>query len=123
MGMINYFNSFIPNYSIITAELYESLKGPKNRVIAWNKELLSSFNLAKKELAKITGLFLPDYKKTFHIFTDASEAGMGCCLGQYVNNKFHPIAFAGTKFNDTQKRYSTPKKELLEKQHSGAHRS
>uniref|UniRef100_A0A6B2LQ56 Reverse transcriptase domain-containing protein n=1 Tax=Arcella intermedia TaxID=1963864 RepID=A0A6B2LQ56_9EUKA len=34
LGMINYFNSFIPNYSIITAELYESLKGLKNRVIA-----------------------------------------------------------------------------------------
>jgi len=114
LGMINYFNSFIPNYSTITAKLYEELKNsPKNRSIKWSDELLTTFNKAKGALARITSLLMPNYDKTFHIFTDASELGMGCCLGQYINNKFHPIAFAGTKFNDTQKKYSIPKKELL----------
>jgi len=50
---------------------------------------------------------MPDYNKVFHIYTDASNEGIGSCLGQYNNEKFQPIAFASSKYNNAQKNYST----------------
>uniref|UniRef100_A0A6B2L7V5 Reverse transcriptase domain-containing protein n=1 Tax=Arcella intermedia TaxID=1963864 RepID=A0A6B2L7V5_9EUKA len=108
LGMVNYFNSFIHNYSIITAPLYDTIKNSKqNRKISWSESLLKAFNSIKNQLAHITGLNMPDYNNTFHIFTDASDTGMGCCLGQFHNSIFYPIAFAGTKYSCSQKNYST----------------
>ena len=57
----------------------------------------------------------PDYEKTLHVFTDASNIAVGAVLMQRDKKikNLRPIAFFSKSLNSTQKRYSTTKKELL----------
>ena len=63
----------------------------------------------KRVIARETILAFPNFRKPFHIHTDASDFQMGAVISQ--DNK--PIAFWSKKLNPAQTRYTTTEKELL----------
>ena len=75
----------------------------------WGKEQQTTFEELKKVISKKTLLTFPDFKKEFHIYTDASDYQLGAVIMQ--QNK--PLAFYSCKFNKAQKRYTTGEQELL----------
>lgn len=71
----------------------------------------------KQALITAPVLAFPNYEKQFIIQSDASGYAIGSVLLQeQANNspvKYRPIAFAGRKLTDTERRYSATERELL----------
>ena len=59
-------------------------------------------------------LATPKYDREFHIYCDASELAVGCCLAQ-VDDKGEerPIAFASKKLTDTETRWACIEREAF----------
>ena len=58
----------------------------------------------------------PNFNKTFYLFCDASNSGVGAVLMQSENTtekKLKPIAYFSKSLNATQRRYSITKKEFF----------
>ena len=71
LGMANFFRSFIPCFSEMTAPLTDLLKdsGPKARTIRWSVECETAFNLLKTTLtsAPVLRHFDPKLRTDIHI--------------------------------------------------------
>ena len=63
----------------------------------------------KEIMSRETLLAFPDFSKTFHIYTDASDYQLGAVIMQ--DNK--PLAFYSRKLNQAQRNYTTGEQELL----------
>ena len=113
LGLANFYRKFIPNFAQIAQPLYNLLK--KDTPYNWDKSCQNSFESLKQTLTSDVVLAHPDYEKTFHVFTDASNIAVGAVLMQRDKKikNLRPIAFFSKSLNSTQKRYSTTKKELL----------
>ena len=115
LGLITFVRQHIRHFADLTAEL-ESLKKVKGN-ITWTSALEHSFNTVRHAIAHAPLLHFPDFNKPFFLATDASSLGIGGVLYQpnsanediQANNI---IAICSKKLNDTQRRYSTYKKEL-----------
>ena len=114
--MINYYNRFIPNCSLILQPLYYMIKPAKRGQsikLIWTTDSEHCFNQAKECLIKATELNFPTPDAPTSISTDASETGIGATLQQYVDGKWKPLAFFSKKFNEAESKYSTFDRELL----------
>ena len=59
-------------------------------------------------------LTAPDFDKQFKLYVDASDVGAGAVLQQENDQGIdHSINYFSRKFEDTQRRYYTIKKETL----------
>lgn len=67
----------------------------------------------KHALVSAPILAFPDFKETFHLYTDASNDGIGVTLGQIQNGREVAIAYAGRDFNSAEKQYTTTERECL----------
>ena len=52
-------------------------------------------------------LKLPNFEKSFHVRTDASETGLGSILMQEYDSELFPICYASKKLTEQERRYST----------------
>ena len=113
---INYYRTLIPNYGKLTTELYKLAESSK-RNCQWTLSGREKFAALKQALITAPVLAFPDYEKQFIIQSDASGYAIGSVLLQeQANNspvKYRPIAFAGRKLTDTERRYSATERELL----------
>ena len=133
-GALNYFRSSLkgikrgqtwksaaavlqPLYAVGTDQIP---KGVKFQEIWSNSESLqTAFAEAKEMLRNAVELYHPNPNYPVMLFTDASDHSVGGSLQMLdPNGQFHPLGFYSAHLNDTQKKYSTFKKELL-----GAHKS
>lgn len=103
LGLINYYNKFVPNLSSKLRNLYALLK--KNTVFKWTEECDEAFKVSKKSLLNANLLTFYDPKKPLVVVTDASSYGLGGVLGQIEDNMEKPICFTSFSLNDAQKRY------------------
>lgn len=112
LGVCNYWRQFMPNFSEIASPLTDLTKSKNCNKFILNEIQKCAFDKLKEMLSTAPLLASPDYAKTFIIYTDSSDIGVGSVLGQEDNNKvFKPIAYASKKFNDTESRWSTIDKE------------
>ena len=78
LGLAGYYRRFIENLSKIAKPMTELLK--KDTKFKWTEECEASFQEMKKRLVTAPVLILPDIRKDFQVYCDASPLGLGCVL-------------------------------------------
>ena len=114
LGMINFYNRFIPHAAHIMQPLYDALKGTKDSDdVDWSPERLQAFEDAKAALARAAMLAHPSPAAPIALTTDASDYAVGAVCEQWVDGAWQPLAFFSKKLRDTERKYSTFDRELL----------
>jgi hypothetical protein len=80
LGLVGYYWRFILNFSKISKPITELLK--KGNKYMWSKDCDEAFNTLKKLLTTSPLLAQPDIAKSFDVYCDASDTGLGCVLMQ-----------------------------------------
>ena len=114
LGLANYYRRFVPLFSNRAEALYRLLN--KDVKFEWTEECENSFQFLKNCLVSKPLLAHPNFNKTFYLFCDASNSGVGAVLMQSENTtekKLKPIAYFSKSLNATQRRYSVTKKEFF----------
>ena len=112
LGMANYYRRFIPNFATIAVPLYRLLK--KGVKFVWDEECQEAFSALIQGINEDAVLAFPDFRKQFHLTTDASTKGMGAVLSQADENDIQrPVSFISRKFTGAETRYSTTEQECL----------
>lgn len=78
--MAGYYRRFIEGFSRIARPLTQLLK--KEKKFLWTSDCEHSFQELKRRLTSAPVLILPDVRKDFEVYCDASKQGLGCVLMQ-----------------------------------------
>ena len=93
LGMVNYYNKFIPNASARLKPLYDILH--KDQRWSWNTAQQDSFDLSKKLLSSNRVLVHYDPCRPLYLECDASPYGLGVVLTQEMQSgELKPVAYA-----------------------------
>ncbi|KAL1255089.1 hypothetical protein QQF64_013150 [Cirrhinus molitorella] len=129
LGMVMYYQRFIPNCSRIAKPLFTltaATKGKKGCLRGgavfkklcssdWTKECALSFEQLKSAILNSVVLAHPDFTQPFILSTDASLDGIGAVLSQVPvgESKARPIAFASKALTRAQSNYPAHRLEFL----------
>ncbi|KAJ8000232.1 hypothetical protein DPEC_G00202700 [Dallia pectoralis] len=131
LGMILYYQHFIPNCSSIAKPLFSLTAGQKRRTKVktgakagtyrklkpsdWTLDCDNALSHLKQSLLQSVVLAHPDFSLPLMLSIDASLDGLGAVLSQIPANedKARPIAFASRSLSNSQKRYPAHKLEFL----------
>jgi hypothetical protein len=80
LGLAGYYRKFVKNFAEIAFPLYQLTK--KDIVWNWSSDCQKSFNSLKSSLTTAPILRMPDFKKPFFIYCDASALSLGAILGR-----------------------------------------
>ncbi|XP_017484000.1 PREDICTED: uncharacterized protein K02A2.6-like [Rhagoletis zephyria] len=112
MGKVNYYCTFIKDYSTLCGPLNFLRK--KNQKFVWNSAQENVFQELKKQIVDMTKLVNFDKSLPIILATDASSFGIGAVIShRYPDGSERPIAHASKTLNDAQKNYSQIEKEAL----------
>ena len=132
LGMVNYYQHFVPNYSAMARPLFELLAGqkqkrkgrpritrtPQSRRLTpadWTADHQQAFEGLKAALVTSVVLAHPDFTRPFVLCTDASLDGLGAVLSQVQEGDTvaRPVAFASKSLSRAQKKYPAHRLEFL----------
>jgi hypothetical protein len=116
LGLANYFRDHIRNYSELARPLQDMIgMNPYNRrnKLQWDDDLVAAYEKLKAMIHECPKLFFIDEKSAVHLYTDASDYGIGAFLCQIINGKTIPIAFISKTLDKSQRKWSTPEKECF----------
>lgn len=130
LGMLNFYQHFIPGYSTLAKPLFSLLAGqkqkkgrkPKCTVVSrklrsddWTADHNQAFTELKRALIHSVVLAHPDFSRPFLLSTDASLDGLGAVLSQVREGDTvaRPIAFASKSLTRSQKNYPAHRLEFL----------
>ena len=108
-----YYRRFVKDFAAKAKPLYQVDK--KN--FQWTEACERSFQTLKDELCSEQLLAYPDLNQEFILDTDASQWAVGATLSQVIDGKERPVAFGSRVLSQTERRYSTTKRELLAVKH------
>lgn len=111
LGISNYYRRFVKDFAKIAAPLNRLLR--KDQKFLWTDAYEEAFKALKDALTSAPILAFPNFNKTFHLYTDASNEGLGATLDQFQDGKDVAIAYAGRDLNDAERNYSTTEREAL----------
>ena len=111
IGLCNFYNRYVPNFSQKFAPLYKLLK--KNVKFSWGQEQNDCFEYVKSLFKNNSILKLYDPSKEIKLECDASSTGIGAALFQKFNNEWHPIQFASRTLNKSEQNYAQIEREAL----------
>jgi hypothetical protein len=80
LGLVGYYQRFIPNFSKITKPITELLK--KETKYVWSEDCDDAIQTLKELLTTSPVLAQPDIAKSFDVYCDASGTSLGCVLMQ-----------------------------------------
>ena len=80
LGLARYYRRFIENFSKIAKPLTSLLE--EGNDFKWSDACPNNFEELKKRLTTAPVLAMPDIRKNFDIYCDASRQGLGCVLMQ-----------------------------------------
>ena len=132
LGMVQYYQHFLPNCSSIAKSLFALTAGQKRRGKSardkksqgvyrkltpadWTEECKSAFDKLKTMLLECAVLAHPDFDEPFILAVDASLDGLGAVLSQVPKgeSKARPIAFASKTLSGPQRKYPAYKLEFM----------
>ena len=112
LGTCNYFRQFVENFADVAEPLYKLLR--KNIPYKWTSSQSEAVDKLKLKLCKSPILRYPNFSQDFYIYTDASLVGISACLMQTSDEGIlHPVSYVAKSLSETQRMYSTTKRELL----------
>ncbi|XP_063049093.1 uncharacterized protein K02A2.6-like [Engraulis encrasicolus] len=112
LGLLNYYNKFLPNLATRLAPLHQLLR--KESQWTWNKEQEDAFRLSKQMLksAKVLSHYSAD--RELVLACDASPYGVGAVLSHIMEDGSEkPLGFMSRTLTPAEKRYSQLDKEGL----------
>ena len=111
LGLVNYYNRFLPNLSTVLAPLHQLLQ--KQARWNWTTDCSTAFEKVKRLIASELVLthFTPD--RPLVLSCDASAYGLGALLSHNGPGGERPIAFASQTLADSEQKYSPIEKEVL----------
>lgn len=111
LGMAPYYRRFIKNFSDRAAPMFALTR--KDVAWLWTKECGTALRDLKAALTNPPVTAFPNFALPFHLYTDASDLGLGAVLAQVQNNRERAIAYESRTLNASEKRHSATKKECL----------
>ena len=111
LGLIGYYQRYIPQYSQLCSPLTDSLRKSEPDQVTWNDDKQSAFVSLKEALMTKPVLRAPNYDEPFIIQCDCSDRGMGVILCQNFNGEEHPCLYLSRKLTERETRYGTTEKE------------
>ena len=114
LGMVNFYNRFLPHAAHLMRPMYEALRGklPKD-VLDWSSEMDIAFTAAKAALADAALLAHPSPAAPIALTTDASDYAVGAVCEQWVGGAWQPLAFFSKQLRENERKYSTFDRELM----------
>ena len=114
LGLANYFRDHVRGHSTIVAPLSQLLtRTQKGKPLEWNDIEKEAFVKIKKAVYECPALFWVNSLYPVHVYTDASDVGIGAYVCQRYEEKEYPIAIMSKTLSSTQKRWSTAEKECF----------
>ncbi|XP_061902030.1 uncharacterized protein LOC133649214, partial [Entelurus aequoreus] len=114
LGMINFYNRFLPRAAHLLQPLYGALRNKKaSDSLEWSPQRVQAFHRAKSALAEAALLAHPVSAAPVALTTDASDVAVGAVVEQRVANVWQPLAFFSRKLRDNERKYSVFDRELL----------
>jgi hypothetical protein len=80
LGLSGYYRRFIEGISTIVKPLTSRLE--KDKKFIWSEACQNSFDELRKRLTTTPVLAMPNIRKSFDIYCDASKQGLGCVSRQ-----------------------------------------
>ena len=112
IGFCNFYQKFIPHFSVITRPLIDLTK--KGVLFNWGREQDEAFIKLKETFLSAPVIKMPDMTKPFFVMTDASLMASGGILMQRDSNgDLHPCTYHSATFSPTEQNYDIYDRELL----------
>lgn len=111
LGLLNFYNRFLPNASGRLKPLHRLLE--KEAEWSWSKEADQAFKLSKQLLVDNQFLVHFDLTKPIVVSCDASPYGVGAVLSLVIDNVERPVMFASATLNSAERNYSQLEREAL----------
>jgi hypothetical protein len=111
IGMVTYYDKFLPNLSTVLEPLHMLLR--KNVVFKWSDKQETAFKKCKRLLQTSPVLCHYDPAKPLILTVDASAYGLGAVLSHKLEDGEHAIAYKSRKLSAAEKNYGQVDKEAL----------
>lgn len=112
LGLASYYRRFIQDFAEIAAPLH-GLTAKTTEKFKWTPECDRAFRVLKEKLVSAPVLAFPCFGDEFVVDCDASDYGLGAVISQRQDGDEKVIAYASRVLEDSERRYSTTKKEML----------
>ncbi len=110
--MAQYYRQYINSYADVAGPLYDMLK--ENKPAVWGQAQQEAFDIIKNKLAIESIRAYPDFNKSFKLYTDALDTGLGAVLAQDdEEEKERIIVYEVRRLSVPEKNYLTTEKECL----------
>ena len=112
LGLLNYYERFLPNFSGTLPPLYALLF--KNRPWKQRSKKRTAFQKGKQKFLESEFLTRYDLQRSVSLSCDASRYGVAACLTHIMSDgEKRPIAFASRTLSTAEKKYTQLEKEAL----------
>jgi hypothetical protein len=105
IGMVNYYNKFIPKFAELAAPLNALRK--KGQKFSGGTEQRQAFEALKLAISQPPVLRMADFERPFILQTDASNVALGAVLSQEVDGVRLPIAYASRTLTAQERKASS----------------
>ena len=112
LGFCGFYRRFIKNFAKIASPITELLQ--KEKTWEWGDEEQHSFEQLRKALSENALLTLPDVRKPYYLYTDASDQAIAATLNQKNDRGIlQLLACSSRKLSKAERNYPTQEKEML----------
>ena len=110
IGFCNFYWRFIQGFSKIAQPL---MKLTKAVPWDWTEEQQEAFDDLKKALTSYPVLRIPIDNAPFRVECDSSDYANGAILSQFIEERWHPIAYRSRTLSETERNHEIYDKELM----------